>query len=104
MTAFFMTELTKIRLNDCNNYDNETIASAKEFEKDCQGAADGNMDITFQEMGRGYYAHLHELARLEGTDKAAYAAYREKLLQELATAEEDGSSTHQMKAVKAQLR
>lgn len=104
MTAFFKTELTKILSTDCDNYDTETNESAKEFENDCKGAADGSMDIEFQETGRGYYAHLHELAALEETDKAAYTAYREKLLQEITAAEEDGAATHQMLTVKAQLR
>ena len=62
-------------------------------------AADGEMDISFQESGRGYYAHLHELERLRGLDNKDYQEYRDKLLAELKEAEENGMITYQMNVV-----
>ena len=100
--AFFKTELSELLNDDHENTDNELRADARRFFDDCKGAADGEMDISFQETGRGYYAHLHQLATLED-DVAAYAAYRDKVLEEIDTAENDGALTHQMKVVKEQL-
>ena len=60
------------------------------------------MDILFQETGRGYYAHLHELRALEDNE-GAYAVYRDKLLGEINAAEKDQSVTDQMKVVKEQM-
>lgn len=34
-----------------------------------QGPADGEMDIEWQESGRGYYAHLHQLESLDDAQK-----------------------------------
>jgi|GEM_PF-3528702 hypothetical protein len=33
---------------------------------------DGEMDIEWLDLGRGYYRHLHELDSLEGEDKKNY--------------------------------
>ena len=73
------------------------------FLRDCAGAADGEMDISFQENGRGYYAHLHELERLRAVSQKDYQEYREKLLTELMEADENDELTHQMKIVYDQL-
>ena len=69
------------------------------FIVDCAGAADGEMDISFQENGRGYYAHLHELERLKNINQTAYRVYLGKLLAELEEAKNVGESTSQMKVV-----
>jgi len=104
MSAFFKTELTKILLTASNSYSATTIESAKRFEADCKGAADSEMDIDFQERGRGYYAHLHQLTALEETDLNACSSYRQQLLQEIEDSEGCGEVTAQMLTVKAQLQ
>ena len=102
MKAFFQAELAEI-LNEGNkSVTDEQRSEAKQFFDDCRGAADGEMDILFQETGRGYYAHLHQLNTLEG-DAEAYAVYRDKLLGEINVAEKDQSVTDQMKVVKEQM-
>ena len=78
-------------------------ARVESFIRDCAGAADGEMDISFQENGRGYYAHLHELERLSGVSQESYREYRDKLLSEIKEAEETDEMTHQMKVVYDQL-
>ena len=73
------------------------------FLRDCAGTADGEMDISFQENGRGYYAHLHELERLRAVSQKDYQEYRDRLLSELTEADENDELTHQMKIVYDQL-
>ena len=102
MKAFFQAELAEI-LNEGNkSVTDEQRSEAKQFFDDCRGAADGEMDILFQETGRGYYAHLHELRTLKD-DEGAYAVYRDKLLGEINAAEKDQSVTDQMKVVREQM-
>ena len=82
--AFFKYEINEIldpeKMNDQPSGLRERVES---FARDCAGAADGEMDISFQENGRGYYAHLHELERLRDLGKKDYQEYRDKLLAEL---------------------
>ena len=73
------------------------------YVRDCAGTADGEMDISFQENGRGYYAHLHELERLRAVSQKDYQEYRDRLLSELTEADENDKLTHQMKIVYDQL-
>ena len=61
------------------------------------------MDISFQENGRGYYAHLHELERMKGISQEDYLEYRNQLFSELKEAEENNEMNHQMKIVYNQL-
>ena len=99
-SAFFKNEIGEI-------LDPETMGDfpcglrerVESFIVDCAGAADGEMDISFQENGRGYYAHLHELERLKGVSQEDYQGYKDKLLFELKEAQEHDAMTHQMKVV-----
>jgi len=98
--AFFKYEISEIL--DPENINDQPIGlreRVESFVRDCTGAADGEMDISFQENGRGYYAHLHELDRLGGISQEDYREYREQLLSELKEAEENNAMTHQMKVV-----
>ena len=98
--AFFKYEINEIldpeNMNDQPSGLRERVES---FVRDCAGAADGEMDISFQENGRGYYAHLHELDRLKAISQEDYLEYRDKLLSELKEAEENDEMSHQMKVV-----
>ena len=88
-TAFFKYEISEIldpeKISDQPSGLRERVES---FVRDCAGAADGEMDISFQENGRGYYAHLHELNRLRGISQKHYREYRDQLLSELKEAED----------------
>ena len=102
--AFFKYEINEIldpeNMNDQPSGLRERVES---FVRDCAGAADGEMDISLQENGRGYYAHLRELERLRRDSQEDYREYREQLLTELKEAEENNEMTHQMKVVYDQL-
>ena len=82
-----------------NNFSSGLRDRVEIFVRDCAGAADGEMDISFQENGRGYYAHLQELERLKGASQEDYSRYRDQLLSELKEAEDNDEMTHQMKVV-----
>ncbi|MFQ6609074.1 MAG: hypothetical protein ACE5EE_11175 [Fidelibacterota bacterium] len=103
-SAFFKYEISEI-LNPEKKIDqpNGLREQVESFVRDCAGAADGDMDISFQENGRGYYAHLYELERLKGIGLDGYLEYRDKLLSEIKEAEGNGEMTHQMKVVYDQL-
>ena len=103
-TAFFRTELADIFSRGNDEYPPEVIQAAKLFTEDCSGAADGDMDQEFQDAGRGYYAHLHELFHLKKTDYESYIAYKQRLEQEIDEAEEKGTLDYQMSVVREQLR
>ena len=98
--AYFKYEINEIldpeKMNDQPSGLRERVES---FVRDCAGAADGEMDISFQENGRGYYAHLRELERLKGESQEDYREYRDQLLSELREAEDNNEMTHQMKVV-----
>ena len=98
--AFFKDEISKIldpeKMNDQPSGLQERVES---FVRDCAGAADGEMDISFQENGRGYYAHLHELERLRHLNQEAYSDYLEKLLAEIDEARNGDEFTSQMNVV-----
>jgi hypothetical protein len=103
-TAFFKSEIGEI-LNPKNMNDQPSglREQAESFVRDCAGAANGEMDISFQENGRGYYAHLHELERMKGISQEDYLEYSDQLFSELKEAEENDEMTHQMKVVSGQL-
>ena len=98
--AFFKYEIGEIldagKMNDKSSGLQERVES---FVRDCAGAADGEMDINFQEGGRGYYAHLHELERLKNLNQDLYREYLEKLIAELEEARNTDEFTSQMKVV-----
>ena len=98
--AFFKYEISEIldpkKMNDQPSGLRERVET---FVRDCAGAADGEMYISFQEIGRGYYAHLHELERLRSDSQEDYREYRTKLLAEFKEAEDRGEMTHQMTVV-----
>jgi hypothetical protein len=98
--TFFKYEISEI-LDPGNKADQpgDLRERVETFVRDCAGAADGEMDISFQENGRGYYAHLHELERLRSASKKNYKEYRGILLSELKEAEDNNELTHQMKVV-----
>jgi len=102
--VFFKYEISKI-LDPEKKHDNSSDLreEVESFVRDCAGTADGEMDISFQENGRGYYAHLHELEHLRIVSQEEYLGYREKLLSELKEAEENEELTHQMKVVYSDL-
>ena len=104
-TAFFKHEISKI-LDPENKKDQHSnlVERVESFVRDCAGAADGEMDINFQEIGRGYYAHLHELERMKTEDEESYNNYLGKLCRELEEAERKGEMTHQMKVVLERMR
>ena len=103
-SAFFKYEISEILSPEKkSDQPNSLREQAESFVRDCAGAADGDMDISFQENGRGYYAHLHELERLKGAGLEGYREYRDELLSEIKEAEEHGESTHQMRVVCEQL-
>jgi hypothetical protein len=103
-SAFFKYEISEILSPEKENDQPSVLREQVElFVRDCAGTADGEMDISFQENGRGYYAHLHELERLRSDGLEAYQEYRDKLLSEIKEAEENGKMTHQMKVVYDQL-
>ena len=98
--AFFKYEINEILAPEkMNNQPSDLRERVESFARDCAGAADGEMDISFQENGRGYYAHLHELERLKGGSQKNYREYRDQLLSELKEAEGNSELTHQMKVV-----
>ena len=103
-SAFFKYEISEI-LNPEKKIDqpNGLREQVKSFVRDCAGSADGDMDISYQENGRGYYAHLHELERLRSISLESYREYRDMLLSEIKEVEENGEMTHQMKVVYDQL-
>ncbi|MEN8133316.1 MAG: hypothetical protein ABFS45_24725 [Pseudomonadota bacterium] len=98
--AFFKYEISEIldpeKMNDQPSGLRERVES---FVRDCAGTADGEMDISFQENGRGYYAHQHELERLRNLNQEAYRDYLEKLLAEIEEARNGEEFTSQMKVV-----
>ena len=102
--AFFKDEISHW-LNSSNEerLSDDLRDQIETFLRDCAGTADGEMDISFQENGRGYYAHLHELERLRAVSQKDYQEYRDKLLSELMEADENDELTHQMKIVYDQL-
>jgi hypothetical protein len=98
--AFFKYEISEIL--DPKNIDDQTSGlreRVESFVRDCAGAADGEMDISFQENGRGYYAHLHELERLKNNNQDAYRDYLENLIAEIEEAINGNKFTSQMKVV-----
>ena len=98
--AFFESEISEILdPENKNDFPNGLRERVESFVRDCAGAADGEMDISFQENGRGYYAHLQELERLKGASQEDYSRYRDQLLSELKEAEDNDEMTHQMKVV-----
>lgn len=104
-TAFFKYEIREIL--DTERKDDHPaglLERVELFTKDCAGAADGEMDISFQENGRGYYAHLHELERLKTKSMEDYREYLGKLYEELEEAERNDEMTHQMRVVRDQLK
>jgi ribosomal protein S6 len=104
-TTFFKYEISEI-LDPENRADQpgDLRERVESFVRDCAGTADGEMDISFQENGRGYYAHLHELERLKKKNKNVYREYLYKLHEELEEAERNGEMTHQMKTVLESLK
>ena len=102
--AFFESEISEILdPENKNDFPSGLRERVESFVRDCAGAADGEMDISFQENGRGYYAHLHELEHLRVVSQEKCMEYRDKLLSELKEAEENNEMTHQMKVVYDQL-
>ena len=103
-TAFFRHEISGILDPEKkNDQPGDLLERVESFVRECAGAADGEMDISFQENGRGYYAHLHELERLRGVSQETYQEYKDMLLSELKEAEGNSELTHQMKVVYDQL-
>jgi hypothetical protein len=103
-SAFFKYEISEILSPEKENDQPSVLREQVElFVRDCAGTADGEMDISFQENGRGYYAHLHEIERLRDVSQGDYLEYRRKLLLELNDAQENNEITHQMKIVCEQL-
>ena len=98
--AFFKNEIKEI-LDSTNRdeFPEELRVRVESFVRDCAGTANGEMDIDFQESGRGYYAHLHELGNMKKKGLDEYKEYRTKLLSELQAAEKNGALTHQMQVV-----
>ena len=102
--AFFKDEISRwLNPDNGEKLSDDLRDRIETFLRDCTGAADGEMDISFQENGRGYYAHLHELERLSAVSQKDYQEYRDKLLSELMGADENNELTHQMKIVYDQL-
>jgi len=98
--AFFKNEIREtLKAETTSNQHDDLRERIELFVRDCAGAADSEMDISFQENGRGYYGHLHELERLKVESQEKYLGYRSKLLSELKEAEENDAMTHQMKIV-----
>ena len=98
--AFFKKEICEILDPENKNvFPSGLRERVESFVRDCAGAADGEMDISFQENGRGYYAHLHELERLKNLNQDVYRKYLEKLTAELEEARKDEEFTSQMKVV-----
>ena len=102
-TAFIRDELNEIMDARQGEYADEVVQAAIHFAEDSNGAADGDMDINFQQDGRGYYAHLHELLHLNKAGWETHQAYRQRLEQELKKAAMDGMLDHQMSVVQEQL-
>ncbi len=102
-TAFFKHEISEVLNIGKRNQPGDLKERVESFIRDCAGTADGEMDISFQENGRGYYAHLHELELLRSVSQESYQEYRSKLLSELKEAEENGEMTHQMEVVYSDL-
>ena len=102
--AFFKKEISEIlEPGNENDFPSGLRERVESFIRDCAGAADGEMDISYQENGKGYYAHLHELDRSREVSEEDYRTYRDQLLSELKEAQENNEMTHQMKIVYNQL-
>ena len=102
--AFFKNEIREtLKAETTSNQHDDLRERIELFVRDCAGAADSEMDISFQENGRGYYAHLHELEKLRIENQESYQEYRSKLLSELKVAEENHELTHQMQIVYSNL-
>jgi hypothetical protein len=95
--AFFKNELEQY--SKATDVDHDLLARIESFVEDCKGAADGEQDISFQENGRGYYAHLHELDSLKNNNYEHYLDYRRQLTQELSEAIKNNEMTEQMSVV-----
>ena len=102
-TAFFEDELNRIMDAPQGEYTDEVVHAARYFAEYCNGAADGEVDIDFQQEGRGYYAHLHQLHYLAKTGWEACEAYMLRLEKELEEAEAEGMLDHQMSVAQEQL-
>lgn len=62
------------------------------------GPADGEMDIEWQENGKGYYAHLHVIERLDENEKRKYL---ERLSEDISTWLSRHSNNYTVKNVKS---
>jgi hypothetical protein len=102
-TAFFRDELNKIMDAPQAEYADEVVQAAKYFAEDCSGTVEGDMDIDFQQDGRGYYAHLHALFYLARGGRETHQTYRQRLERELEVAAMTGVLDHQMSVVQEQL-
>ena len=103
-SAYYKNEITEILNPETKNDQPCDLRDRVEsFVRDCAATADGEMDISYQENGKGYYAHLHELDRLKDVSLEDYLEYKEKLLSELNEANKNNEITHQMKAVYDQI-
>ncbi len=78
--TFFLKD---IRSEDCrHDLSPEEQAALDEYLKEMgHGPADGDMDIEWQESGRGYYAHLHVLESIK--DEQERANYCKKLREDI---------------------
>jgi hypothetical protein len=100
MSLFFEDIESEKYLQQCAE---EELAEIDHYLNDMQtGAADGEMDITWQETGRGYYRHLHELQDLEGEAKEQYRKRLEKDI-EAWLSKKSSSAEHMVQKVKKQL-
>ncbi|MBT7442786.1 MAG: hypothetical protein HN790_02320 [Methylococcales bacterium] len=95
--AFFKSELAQY--SQSSKVDADLLARIESFVEDCKGAGDGEQDISFQENGRGYYAHLHKLDSLKNNNHEHYLDYRRHLTQELSEAIKNNEMTEQMSVV-----
>lgn len=100
--AYLKSELTELSIDNLSDDEKSNI---DEFVSQCDtGPGSSEMDIEWQESGKGYYAHLLELERLKSISSEAHEVYHQKLMSEIDLLEnEKNPCAYMAKQVREQL-
>jgi len=84
-------------VDECDDAEKEAIS--KYMEEMQSGAANGEMDIHWQEMGKGYYVHEHMLKGAEDWSKEVLKYYVSELEEDINTWRNKGLGCHMIDVV-----
>ncbi|MEH6626588.1 MAG: hypothetical protein V7739_09090 [Motiliproteus sp.] len=99
--AFLQKEFEQTNLDKMN--DEDRLAATQFIEAINRSPADSEMDISWQEQGEGYYAHLVEIDDRRKRDKQDALEYCQDLIHEIETRDPSSPLCNSMDMIEPQV-